>query len=156
MERLRNPEDLMALFTDRDSAIDHYNRVSSECADAKSIHFWLLGLGRDRQIEGDDSARRTADYLLKKNGWTLDELDRWMIDPTTLPSSKALRERLKRMEAAQGKSSVAGRFETDLATSIELPDLRMHRVAPASPALPRIEARLPYSDEPDEPWERGE
>lgn len=47
-------------------------------ADANCVAYWILGTeGRERERAGDEGCRKTARYLLREHGWTIDQIDRF-------------------------------------------------------------------------------
>ncbi len=60
-------------------------RLRQHHYEARTCWYWRHGPGRDSTNTGDDSARLTADALMRRNGWTDEQLEWWAANFKGLP-----------------------------------------------------------------------
>lgn len=62
---------------------ERWSRIQDEIATVKDVYWWLMGPGRDRNREGDDSARKTRQAILRSRGWTMAQVEQRAMDYQT-------------------------------------------------------------------------
>ena len=87
----------------KEDLLTRFGRAKVLVAEARYCRDWLGNEGERANEKGASSSRKTAEMLMRKHGWSLDQLDGYFLYPVKLPA--------KYPEAREAQDDLRNRLE---------------------------------------------